>query len=364
MAEVCKVAMKLITKYLAREIYTVTLTVSVILLGIFLSTQIIRFVHAVLLGELSLRALKWVILLQIPLLFTMVLPTAFFLSVVLTYGRLYADNEMTVLMACGFSGRRLTLTTLGIASVVAALVALLSFCVNQHVYYYSDYLRSSAAQNAVEMVAPHHFSEMVHQNWVFYTQDVDYNQKRFYDIFAFQKHPNSVTKKRMTLVAKQASQIVDAKNGNKYLLLENGYRYLGKPGDLDYEVIKFTKYAFRLPGSGKWKGDESSMSVTKLWKHRFVPQAAAELHWRLSTPLLVLILVFFALACSRQRVRYTSRYARLAPAIMVYLIYLNGLFLGRTWLRDGILAPEYGMWWLHGGMLIWAMFWYWRRFKV
>jgi lipopolysaccharide export system permease protein len=54
------------------------------------------------------------------------LPLAFFLAVLLTFGRLYVENEMSVLKACGISERKLLGYTMSIAACLALFVGGLS----------------------------------------------------------------------------------------------------------------------------------------------------------------------------------------------------------------------------------------------
>ena len=59
--------------------------------------------------------------LKIPELAGMMLPLSLFLGILLAYGRIYADSEMTVLHACGVSEWYVVRVTL-ILSLVTAIV--------------------------------------------------------------------------------------------------------------------------------------------------------------------------------------------------------------------------------------------------
>jgi lipopolysaccharide export system permease protein len=103
------------------------------------------------------------------------------------------------------------------------------------------------------------------------------------------------------------------------------------------------------------------MSTSKLWKiQRDDPFAAAELQWRISLPLSVLILTLFAVPLSHIRPRQ-GRFAQLLPAIGIYIVYLNLLYIGESWVQKGKISPVVGMWWIHIAMLIFAIWLFFAR---
>jgi len=70
------------------------------------------------------------------------------------------------------------------------------------------------------------------------------------------------------------------------------------------------------------------------------------LHWRLAAPISVLVLTLLALPLSKSSPR-EPRYARLLVALLVWLIYYNGLLFGRSWISQGKLSPAFGLWWVY-----------------
>ena len=113
-------------RYLIREVLLTLTAVSVVLLLIILGGRFIRLFQDVAAGSLSLEFLWTLLLLQFPYVLQLILPLGFFLAVMLTYGRLYQENEIGVLLACGFSPNRLLAYTLIAGLFVAALVAMFS----------------------------------------------------------------------------------------------------------------------------------------------------------------------------------------------------------------------------------------------
>jgi lipopolysaccharide export system permease protein len=85
---------------------------------------------------------------------------------------------------------------------------------------------------------------------------------------------------------------------------------------------------------------------------------AAELQWRFSIPLMVMILTLIAVPLSRVNPR-TGKYANLLPAILIYVLYANFMFVARNWIIKDQVPVWLGMFWLHilaaglGGFLLW-----------
>jgi lipopolysaccharide export system permease protein len=82
---------------------------------------------------------------------------------------------------------------------------------------------------------------------------------------------------------------------------------------------------------------------------------AAELQWRFSVPLMLLTLTLVAVPLSRVNPR-SGKYAKLLPAIVVYIIYANFMFVARDWVASGKIPPWLGMWWLHIAVALLGLF--------
>jgi len=76
------------------------------------------------------------------------------------------------------------------------------------------------------------------------------------------------------------------------------------------------------------------------------PQDVSELQWRISLPLMVLVLSLVAVPLSALRPR-EGRYARVAVAILVYFGYSNLISTARVWIEKGQIDPRLGVWWVH-----------------
>ena len=207
--------MKIINNYLAKEVYAAMLVVVVVLLLVFLSNLFVRYMHLAAAGNLMGQGIKILLLLQLPILLAVLLPISLFLAILLAYGRLYADSEMIVFIACGVSPLRLLRITFGFSVIVMVLVAILSLWINPKVYNYSDRILAGAVTTtALDMVKPNSFTALSKGKLVFYVNDVSHDKERFSRVFvAAQPGPNDpVDKATLSVVmAKNAYQKTDQK---------------------------------------------------------------------------------------------------------------------------------------------------------
>jgi lipopolysaccharide export system permease protein len=85
------------------------------------------------------------------------------------------------------------------------------------------------------------------------------------------------------------------------------------------------------------------------------PEANAELHWRLGKTIVLFVLALYALVFAYTDAR-RGRMSNFFVAIVVYFVYSNLLGIGETMLQNGSVPPAAGLWWVHGGMGLVAVY--------
>jgi lipopolysaccharide export system permease protein len=162
-------------------------------------------------------------------------------------------------------------------------------------------------------------------------------------------------------VAKSGREVTDAASSDRFLALADGVRYDGTPGRGDYRVITFERYAIRieLPPPVLRHTSFHAMPSTQLLAD---PSAAAraELHWRLSKPVSLLLLTVFALVFAYTQPR-RGRYLSLFVAIFAYFLYSNLLGVGDAMLKRERVPLALGLWWIHALFLALGAYLFWRR---
>lgn len=337
----------IIFRYLLKEVYGTLLACTAVLLLILVSNQFIHYLTQAASGVIPLRTVMQMMSLQIPLLLPILLPLGLYLGILIGYGRLYADREMTVLSACGFSKAQLIRMTLIFAALVGVVIGVLTLWVQPLVENYKrDVIIEAASTSPMERIFAGKFQPLADSGIVFYAQDLSRDHKQLENIFVVQ--PDKTNPGHWIIVkAVEGSQRLDPKTGDKFLVLNKGFRYQGNPGQTDFQVTKFDQYGVRIQEQVIPAKDRiEAMPTLELWNKRHENRKfLAELQWRIALPLSVFILAFMALGLSSVKPRQ-GRYAQLLPAALIYIGYADLSFLGKAWLEKG-QVPEYlGLWWI------------------
>lgn len=342
-------------RYLAKEILLTSIAVTGVLVGIFLSNYLIHYLSYVSSGKFASWMLLRLLIIQFPLMLSAMLPLGFFLGVLLAYGRLYNDSEMTVIFATGFGRRRLLRFTLVLSSLVAVFAAILMFWMTPWLSKEHDLLLLQAESSAmIDKITPGRFQKPVTGNQVYYVEKLSRDRKRMSDVFFAQElpnppHTNLPNHVWSVLLAKSGGQQINRKTHQIYMVASNGYRYRGRPGDLHYEAVGFKTYGQAvISATDKLRSDEYNVIPTyRLLLHSVNnPPYAAELQWRISIPLAVILLGLLAVPLSHASPRQ-GRFKKLLPAVVIAIIYVNLLFMGKSWVENKHVPAWIGMWWIH-----------------
>jgi len=154
------------------------------------------------------------------------------------------------------------------------------------------------------------------------------------------------------IAAARGHQEIDSRTGARYLVLEDGYRYEGQPGDSQFKIIRFIKHGVLLEEQQVKPSirSEVAASTPSLWG-KPGRNEKVELQWRVAMPLAAILLAALAVPLSRSGPRQ-GRFAKLFIAVVIYALYMNFLAVARSWVEHGVISPALGLWWVHGTLLL------------
>ena len=338
----------IISKYLLREILLALSAVSGVLYVIYVSNRLIRFFSDSETSGLPTAVIPHLLALKSVSNLMMLLPLAFFIAVLIVLGRLYKDSEMVALSACGVGAGRLLRTILwlafGFAGVVAALSLYAGPLAEELSYQIQDRVK---AEVNVTSIAAGRFRELHNGQMIFYVENMSDDHRTLQNVF-IKTLRNGVLN---VVTAARGRQQVDPQSGDTYLILENGYRYEGRPGDSQFKIIHFAKHGILLeeqevtPTARK----VAASPTPALWGNPGTYEKA-ELQWRIAMPLATLLLAALAVPLSRSGPRQ-GRFAKLFIAVVIYAVYVNFLAVARSWVEHGVIPAGFGLWWVHGALL-------------
>jgi lipopolysaccharide export system permease protein len=343
----------IIFRYLSKQILQVMLAVTLILLVVALTSRFIQYLGDAVAGELSSDVLLLLMLYRLPDFLLVILPLALFLGILLAYGRMYADNEMIVLMGSGFSQLRLLCMSLGAASVVLFVVALLSLQFAPWGVRNTEQLKQNQEQlTEIDLIVAGQFQFFGDGNRVTYAERISNSSgegRELQNVFvAISGEVTGSSQNNLRIIiAESARPEIDEETGARFMRLESVLQYEGTPGTSKYTIGQFDVQSILLPEPSAIEQilEEESLSTGQLFMYS-TPEHQAELQWRVSTLLLIPIITLIAVPMSKVDPRQ-GRYSKLVPAALLYAVYFVLLQFSKDMIADGELNPMIGMWWVH-----------------
>jgi len=342
----------IIFRYLTRQIIQVMTAVTVILLVVSFTTRFLQYLGDAVAGKLTTDVLLLLMLSRLPEFLVVIMPLAFFLGVLLAYGRMYADNEMTVLSACGFSRARMLAVTLGSSAMVASLVAVLSLYAAPMGLQSTERLQQMQAElTELDLIVAGQFQAFNRGMRTTYAEAIEETGlgRQLSNAFvALREEGDGEGRPVLRIVVSETARpVLDESNGRRYMLLENGYLYDGVPGRPDFQVTQFDVQGILLPDQVNIAPvlREKALPTMELWGSS-LPAHQAELQWRISVIMIIPVLALIAVPLSRVAPRQ-GRFSKLVPATGLFGVYFLLLEFTRDRMESGDFPALPGMWWVH-----------------
>ncbi|MBI5890157.1 MAG: LPS export ABC transporter permease LptF [Nitrosomonadales bacterium] len=345
---------------LVREFASTGLLVSSILLGIVVFTQLIRLLGESVSGLLAVDGVLAMMGFSAINYLPVLLSISLFLSVLLTLTRSYRDSEMVVWFSSGVGLTRWIRPVLGYAVPVTLVIALLSLVLSPWALSKAEeFRRRLDSRDDVAAATPGAFRESKQADRVFFLEDVDVEKKRVGNIFV-QSVQNG---KEGTMVAKEGFQETAA-NGDRFLVMLNGTRYEGVPGQADFRIVEFERYAMRIePVELRKERPNYKAFPTRLLLQDPNPWNMSELEWRIGLPLSALILALLAIPLSYVNPR-AGRSLNLIIAIVTYMFYNNMISVTNSWVGYGKVSATVGLLSIHSLMILVTLLMFYHRSSV
>jgi lipopolysaccharide export system permease protein len=333
----------IIGRLLLRDIIKTLAVVLAVLVLLFFSNALVKFLGRAARGALDADIVLIVVGLELVKALGPIIPPALFFSILWVLGRMYRDSEMVALAAAGFGMRRVYAAVLLTAAPLALLVTVLVMEVLPWSKGYVAQVKEQQSNSAdITGIRPGRFNEFRRGTLVVYTERLSADGGRLEGVFVQDRR-----KGRLGLVsAAYAYQMTDADTGERYVVLQDGHRYETGSGALDLAVGSFDEYALRIPRA-ELDGGTAPRSA-KPWEALLAsedPRDRAEFHYRLSVPLAVFAFAVLAVPLARTRPR-AGIYGRLTLAILLYFTFMNLQRIAERMLENEVLPAWLGMWWL------------------
>ena len=335
----------IIDRYIKREIDTPLVILILILVSIFLTFSLTRFLTTANAGliqgseVLSLSLLRALISLEV------LIPLCFYLAVMFGLGRLYSDSEIYAMRSGGISEKRLLRPVVGLALLLAILVGLLSMFVRPWAYEASYEIKARAeGMTEVDRIRAARFYSFEETDRTIFIKAMESSGDLLTGVFIRSMQQG----KLQVITAPSGKLLIEQRPGYHQLVLQDAGIYTRNPTGADFHAELGT-FSIWVPSSRPFSVDyKIKASSTFDLIHSVDSYEIGEFQWRLSTPLSVLLLGLLAIPLSRSQPR-RGRYVRMLSAVIIYAVYFNLLDVSRTWVEIGTAR---GIWWVPGLLAI------------
>ncbi|HIF89125.1 MAG TPA: LPS export ABC transporter permease LptF [Candidatus Thioglobus sp.] len=284
---------------------------------------------------------------DVPLIFSLSL----FLAIILTVSQLYKSSEAIVLNSLGLGDKHFMLF---IQPVVILATLFVFFLTTSAVPWAKEQknLIVEESKNASEFsfIKEGEFQEFKDGEIVFYASESstpdDVQEQNMEEIFIYA----SAKGRPLIVLASEATKYTDPDTRSVYLRLKDGVRYQGIPSSENISILEFDQYDLQIISG---EAQESEIVYTKIEGRSTLDllseqgnTAAAELQWRFSQPLSVLILSALGVLLGKASPR-GGKGIGLLIGVGVFVLYNNGLLMAKGALERGEINAWIGLWWIH-----------------
>jgi len=339
----------IIQRYIQQEILRYLLWLAGLLFLILASHRFVDYLADAAAGKLASHLLFQMLGLKLIAMLPTQLPVSLYLAVLLAYSRLLRDSELTIISAAGM-GLRFQLRVAAWFTLVFAIpLAITVFYLAPWAEARMQTLQVRAQKEAdISGITAGQFREFGEGERIVYVEGLTADGRAMRDVFLQVRQGRQLG----VLSSDRARFDFDPRQGTRYIVFEDGRRYVGIPGQLDYEITRYETYAVLLSRSEPVQTSLKLESMTSASLLRNMNAGKhAELQWRISILIGAFLLAFMAVLLNRVFV-HQKQYLSVFIAMLVYFLYSNLLSISKTMVQRGVLSPWLGLWWVHLLMLL------------
>ena len=354
----------ILRRYMTQQVAANTAIVLLFLMALMLGGRLIRYFGIAAEGRLDVGLLFAIIGYNIPTFLELILPLSFFIALMLVLGRMYVDQEMSVLFASGISRGRLTrlmiplITGLFIFQMGISLLAKPWGLSNSEQIWQTQSLGS-----LLDLVRPKTFISS--GNYHLYVDEFDKEKRELKNLYVVQQQTDKsgkIAKNDVIITATRAYQVPSKDTDSSMQLdLFQGRRYELGTNNAKYNQASFEKYRITLEKPASEKITETNVetqTTAKLLANTQKPEVKAELGYRFTMPWLIIIAAMLATPLAQVRPRQ-GRWLLLLPSVLIFASCAISIISLRTAIAKESIS-EYAYIWLIVGFIGFALLLNWQ----
>lgn len=332
----------IIDRHISWEILRPFVTGLGLLILIFIGFSAARQLSMAAEGQLDMITAFKLVGLSTLITLEILLPSAFFFSVLSAIGRLYRDSEMSAFYAAGVSRARVLEAVLKLALVIALITGLLSVLGRPWAFRTSYELESqAAAEFDLKKMSAGEFVNMDGSDYTFIAGDVDLDKGLHKNVFLQKDYPKQGRSE--IIVAETAAMPTLNPGQAMQATFYNGYNYLLDNRQRRDMTLQFKELVVRLPNEEAQERYRRKAATTVNLAQSSEPKDIAEYQWRITTPLATILLALIAVPLARSAPR-ESRFRNFSIALLVYIALFAMVSVLRTFIEQEKLGAIPGLW--------------------
>jgi|TARA_B110000263_G_scaffold205440_1_gene186018 lipopolysaccharide export system permease protein len=352
----------IISKYLLRNLIAFFVAISFIIGLLVFGNQFVLTVqesveHGIPVIEL-MPLISYNMLRDIPIILTLSL----FLAIIISISQLYKNSEAVVMNSIGLGERDF----IGFIQPMVILCFILIFYLTIFAVPWAKQQKSlaesqTANSSEFSFITEGKFESFKNGEIVFYAAESEIidtdDEQNMEEVFIYSAGNGSPT----IVLASEAKKYTDAQSKSVYLRLKNGIRYEGLPGDKNINILDFELYDLEIISGDIQKSIMNFSEIEEMTSINLLSQknllAKAEMQWRFSQPISILLLSVFGVFLGKSSPR-TGKGINLIIGIIIFMLYNNGLLVAKNSIESGQLSPIIGMWGIHLCLFLFLIIFY------
>ena len=341
----------LISKYLIRNLIIFFSGITFIIALIVFGNQFVLTVQESVQHGIPIQELMPLVGLNMLRDIPIILTLSLFLSIIISISQLYKNSEAVVMNSIGIGDKSFISSIQPIIVFSFIIVFILSIFAVPWAKQQKN-IAEDKTLNASEFsfITEGKFETFKNGDIVFYaseSENIDAgNEQNMEEIFIYAiDNENPII-----VLASKATKYVDNISKSIYLRLKDGVRYQGLPGSNNINILDFELYDLEIVSGDIQKTISDFSEIEEKSTFELIkeggPLANAEVQWRFSQPISILILSILGVYLGKSSPR-TGKGINILIGLVLFMFYNNGLLIAKTSIENNELNPFIGLWSIH-----------------
>ena len=324
----------ILSKSLNMEVLKSSLSILLIFFLLVVGSRVVGYFEQAAEGYIDPSIIMSVVALRFPDFITLLIPLSFFLGILITVSRLYAEREIYGFFSIGLAPIDLVRFLAPQAIIYFVITLILSLYVAPYTKALSQEMLSiDSFEEQIEALQSKKLFSLKDGSGFIYVEDAEETSLKGVKLF----QPNG---DNSFLVL--ADELIVKENGNDLdLNFLDGSLYKGIFSNSSQLVSTFGEFKLSLDGD---VNQISGVSLSKIFDYSSTSDSAS-LQWSISIPFTIIVLLFMGVYMGAVKPRQ-GRFSVILPGMLVYVTYLSLLIYGRESIADNP-SSGIGLWWVH-----------------